>query len=296
MRTVAQKCGIALPKREFSSPEEAARAGCAAGCWSSTRQATQWFEEQLKRPEGARAREYLTGRGLKPETIQKFRIGYAPDGFNALRERLAGAAPPDVLRASGLFSSRSRRTSGNSADASMTASASGSRFPSRTRAGEVIAFTARALDTGRKGRRQVHELAGDAALFQGPGAVQSGQGASSEIRQRISRCWWKGRWTASRCTCAGSQNVLATSGTAFTEQQVRLLRRYTHATWSVNFDPDTAGANAAEKSIALLTEEGFEVRDRDARRRPGSGPLRARARHRGIHRRRCKARYGTRTT
>jgi DNA primase len=53
--------------------------------------------------------------------------------------------------------------------------------------------------------------------------------------------------------------VLATSGTAFTEQQARLLRRYTTRV-VVNFDPDTAGANAAEKSIALLTEEGFEVR------------------------------------
>lgn len=58
---------------------------------------------------------------------------------------------------------------------------------------------------------------------------------------------------------AGISNVLATSGTAFTEAQVRLLRRYTSRVL-VNFDPDTAGANAAEKSIALLTEEGFEVK------------------------------------
>jgi DNA primase len=53
--------------------------------------------------------------------------------------------------------------------------------------------------------------------------------------------------------------VLATSGTAFTEAQVRLLSRYATRI-IVNFDPDTAGANAAEKSIALLTEEDFEVR------------------------------------
>ena len=53
--------------------------------------------------------------------------------------------------------------------------------------------------------------------------------------------------------------MLATSGTAFTEHQVRLLKRYTTRV-VVNFDPDTAGANAAEKSIALLTEEGFEVK------------------------------------
>jgi DNA primase len=57
----------------------------------------------------------------------------------------------------------------------------------------------------------------------------------------------------------GIQNVIATSGTAFTEQQVAILKRHT-SNVIVNFDPDAAGANAAEKSIALLTEEGFKIR------------------------------------
>ena len=57
----------------------------------------------------------------------------------------------------------------------------------------------------------------------------------------------------------GIQNVIATSGTAFTEQQVALLRRHT-SNVLVNFDPDQAGSNAAEKSIALLTEEGFTIK------------------------------------
>jgi DNA primase len=57
----------------------------------------------------------------------------------------------------------------------------------------------------------------------------------------------------------GIQNVIATSGTAFTEQQVAILKRHT-SNVAVNFDPDTAGANAAEKSIALLTEEGFTIK------------------------------------
>ena len=57
----------------------------------------------------------------------------------------------------------------------------------------------------------------------------------------------------------GIQNVIATSGTAFTEQQVGLLRRQT-TNVVVNFDPDAAGANAAEKSISLLTEEGFTIK------------------------------------
>jgi len=58
---------------------------------------------------------------------------------------------------------------------------------------------------------------------------------------------------------AGIQNVIATSGTAFTEQQVAILKRHT-SNVVVNFDPDAAGANAAEKSIALLSEEGFAIK------------------------------------
>src|ERR1700678_4749758 len=57
----------------------------------------------------------------------------------------------------------------------------------------------------------------------------------------------------------GIQNVIATSGTAFTEQQVGLLRRQT-TNAVVNFDPDDAGADAALKSITLLTEEGFSIK------------------------------------
>ena len=57
----------------------------------------------------------------------------------------------------------------------------------------------------------------------------------------------------------GIQNVIATSGTAFTEQQVAILKRHTSQV-VVNFDPDAAGSNAAEKSIALLTEEGFSIK------------------------------------
>lgn len=57
----------------------------------------------------------------------------------------------------------------------------------------------------------------------------------------------------------GIQNVIATSGTAFTEQQVAILKRHT-SNVIVNFDPDAAGANAAEKSISLLTEEGFAIK------------------------------------
>ncbi|MEI9969940.1 MAG: hypothetical protein WDM87_15440 [Terracidiphilus sp.] len=60
----------------------------------------------MRGPGGALAREYLAGRGLDPKGIERFRIGYGPDSFNALRDRLSGMADQEALRASGLFSSK----------------------------------------------------------------------------------------------------------------------------------------------------------------------------------------------
>ena len=91
IRVVATKSGIPLPKREFSSPEEAREAGLRRQLIDIHEAATQYFEAQLKSPEAARAREYLTGRGVTAETIAKFRIGYAPDDFNDMRDRAEAA-------------------------------------------------------------------------------------------------------------------------------------------------------------------------------------------------------------
>src|ERR1700722_701073 len=106
VRAVATKCGIPLPKREFSSPQEAQEAGLRRQLIDIHEAATQYFEAALKGPEAARAREYLTGRGVTPDTVTKFRLGYAPESFNDMRDRLGKFFPEEVLRASGLFSSK----------------------------------------------------------------------------------------------------------------------------------------------------------------------------------------------
>ena len=148
VRIVAQKCGIPLPKREFSSPEEAAGARLRAKLLELHETAAAWFEEQLRGPGGALAREYLAGRGLSDEGIKKFRIGYAPDSFNALRDRLSGMADEETLRASGLFSSKEQ------GDGSQGPLYDRFRkrvmFPIANEGGRVIAFTARTLETGEK--------------------------------------------------------------------------------------------------------------------------------------------------
>jgi DNA primase len=256
VKVVAQKCGIPLPKREFSSPEEAQESRQRGKLIELHEAATSWFEEQLQSTEGAAAREYLTGRGVTPETIAKFRIGYAPDNFNALRERLQSAADSELLRLSGLFSSKEQE------DGRPGSLYSRFRkrvmFPIANELGRVIAFTARALASDDKaGPKYLNSP--ETPLYSKGQVLFNLDKARQAIKRDNIAILVEGQMDCISVFMAGIHNVLATSGTAFTEAQVRILRRFSERV-VVNFDPDTAGANAAEKSIAMLTEEGFEVR------------------------------------
>ena len=104
VRHVAQKLGIPLPKASYSTPGEAKEARLRGQLLDVHERAVAFFQECLRRPEGARAREYLAGRGLNDEMIAKFRIGYAPDSGFLLRDRLKNEFTEEVLRESGLFS------------------------------------------------------------------------------------------------------------------------------------------------------------------------------------------------
>jgi DNA primase len=256
VRIVAQKCGIPLPKREFSSPEEAAGARLRARLLELHETATTWFEEQLRGPEGAVAREYLAGRGLTPEGIKAFRIGYAPESFSALRDRLSGMADGETLRASGLFGSKEQEDGGQGHLYDRFRKRV--TFPISNESGRVIAFTARALDTGEKaGPKYINSP--ETPLYSKGQVLFNMDKARAAIRRDEFALLVEGQMDCISVFLRGIQNVIATSGTAFTEQQVALLRRHT-SNVVVNFDPDAAGANAAEKSIALLTEEGFTIK------------------------------------
>ena len=256
VRIVAGKCGIPLPKREFSSPEEAAGARQRAKLLELHETATAWFEEKLRGPEGAVAREYLAGRGLSPEGIKAFRIGYAPDSFNALRDRLSGTADQETLRLCGLFSSKEQ------GDGSQGPIYDRFRkrvmFPIANEGGRVIAFTGRTLETGEKAGPKYFNSP-ETPLYSKGQVLFNLDKARTAIRQVEFALLVEGQMDCISVFLRGIQNVIATSGTAFTEQQVALLRRHTSQV-VVNFDPDAAGSNAAEKSIALLTEEGFTIK------------------------------------
>lgn len=273
VRAVAQKLGIALPKVSYASPSEAKEAKLRTVLLEIHERACAFFQECLRRPEGARAREYLSGRGLNEDTIKRFRIGYAPDSGFLLRDRLRGEYDEEVLRESGLFSWKTsgQDGSGKGEGESGLLEASGQKppamyskfrnrvmFPIANESGRVIAFTGRTLSTDEKaGPKYLNSP--ETAIYSKSRVLFNLDQAKEAIRKFGYAILVEGQMDCISVFAADFHNVIASSGTAFTELQAKLLGRYTQNV-VVNFDPDAAGAKATERTLGLLVEGEFQIK------------------------------------
>jgi DNA primase len=282
VRLVAQKLGVPMPKASYSSPAEAKEARLRGALLEVQERACSFFQEYLRRPEGAHAREYLAGRGLNEEIIRRFRIGYAPDSGFLLRDRLRADFDEETLRESGVFSwkqddSRSssavRRSPGTNAEpGEPKPSANDQRptaplyskfrnrvtFPITNENGKIIAFTGRTLSTDEKaGPKYLNSP--ETPIYSKSRVLFNLDQAKEWIRKFDYAILVEGQMDCISVFAAGFENVIASSGTAFTELQAKLLGRFSKNV-VVNFDPDTAGAKATERTLGLLVEEEFQVK------------------------------------
>jgi DNA primase len=254
VRLVAQKLGIALPKTEYSSPAEAQEARQRGQLIDMHERACVFFEDQLKKPEAAHAREYLATRGLKEETIRTFRLGYAPDSGFLLRDRLKSDYNEELLRASGLFSWKE----GAEAGGMYSKFRNRITFPIANETGKIIAFTGRTLAKDEKaGPKYLNSP--ETPIYSKSRVLYNLDKAKEAIRKLTYSIIVEGQMDCIAVYSAGFHNVIASSGTAFTETQVRLLARFSKDI-VVNFDPDTAGAAATDRSLAMLVEEEFNIK------------------------------------
>src|SRR5258708_662692 len=148
LRRVAEKMGIPMPRQTFSGPGEALEAKQRGVLLDLHERACAFFEEQLRRPEGAKAREYLAGRGLNDDTLRLFRVGFAPDSGFLLRDKLRNMADEEALKQSGLFSWKQDEQS--NAGSVYSKFRNRVMFPICNEQGKVIAFTGRTLATDEK--------------------------------------------------------------------------------------------------------------------------------------------------
>jgi DNA primase len=256
VRLVAEKMGIPLPRMHYSSESEAEDAGKRGKLIEMHERACKFFEEQLRRPEGAQAREYLVGRGLKEETIRTFRIGFAPDSGFTLKDRLKADFSEEMMRASGLFSFKDG--SEGSAAAMYSKFRNRIMFPIANENGKIIAFTGRTLAKDEKsGPKYLNSP--ETPIYSKSRVLYNLDRAKEAIRKLGYVILVEGQMDCIAVYSAGFHNVAASSGTAFTETQVRLLGRFSKDI-VVNFDPDTAGAAATDKSLGMLLEEEFNIR------------------------------------
>jgi len=260
VRMVAEKIGIPMPKVTYSSPEEARQAKQRGGLIEIHERGCAFFQEQLNRPEAAHAREYLKSRGLSPETIAEFRIGYAPESGFLLRDSLRGQYDEDTLRESGLFSWKDKGDDEQAQQKTALYSKFRNRvmFPIANEQGKVIAFTGRTLATDEKsGPKYLNSP--ETPIYSKSRVLFNLDKAKKAIRELDYAILVEGQMDCITVYTAGFKNVIASSGTAFTEPQARVLGRFSKKI-VVNFDPDTAGAAAAERSLALLVSEDFEIK------------------------------------
>jgi DNA primase len=288
VRVIAQKMGVAMPRVAFSSPEEAREAQHRTALLEIHERACDFFQQHLRRPEGAHAREYLAGRGLDEETIKKFQIGYAPDSGFVLRDFLRGKFDEQVLRESGLFSwkQEDNRQSGVAGPQNQRPAAAKAgpaklshndkletkpstlamyskfrnrvMFPITNDSGKVIGFTGRTLSTDEKaGPKYLNSP--ETPIYSKSRVLFNLYQAKEAIRQLNYAILVEGQMDCISVFAAGFHNVIASSGTAFTDAQAKLLGRYSKNA-VVNFDPDTAGAKATERTLTLLLEEDFHIK------------------------------------
>jgi DNA primase len=255
VRSIATKLGIPLPKQQYS-PGEAQEASLRAKLLDLHQSATDFFQQQLKTPAAAAAREYLNSRALTDEMAREFRVGYAPESGFVLRDRLKSEFDEATLKQSGLFSWKDEQGGVGAMYAKIRDRV---MFPIANEQGKVIAFGGRTLATDKEKAGPKYLNSPETPIYSKGRVLYNLDKAKEAIRKLDYSIVVEGYLDCIRVYTAGMHNVIASSGTAFGEAQVRLLARYSKNI-VVNFDPDTAGAAATERSLAMLVEEDFAIK------------------------------------
>ena len=250
VRIVAEKSGIPIPvvdeaedQKKISRDRDTV---LRLNEW-----AAEFFELQLNNSdEGEAARDYIRSRGIKEETAKLFRLGYAPDSWDALTNHLRGrGATTDDIHNSGLAVIKDTGGFYDRFRARII-------FPITDSQGRVIAFGGRVMGEGEPKYLNSPETA---LYTKGRNLFALGH-ARNEIRHLGFAILVEGYLDCMIPFQEGVHNMVASLGTALTDSQVRLLRRYMDGPQIVvNFDPDSAGQTATMRSIDVLLAEGFKV-------------------------------------
>src|SRR5438477_7662650 len=243
VRALAKQAGVALPEERAagdSGREELLRAMDLAG---------RFYAEALTKPAGDKARAYLEGRGVDPEVARRFSLGYAPEGWDNLREFMRGEhVGEDVLLSVGLVV---KRESGSGVYDRFRGRL---MFAIRDLQGRVVAFGGRAF-----GDEQPKYLnSPETPLYTKGNLLYAADLARAAIQAKNRAVLVEGYVDCLMAHQHGFTETVAALGTAFTPAQLGLLRRYCDDA-VLFFDADAAGRKAAERAEELLEPTGASM-------------------------------------
>lgn len=264
-KKLAERAGIRLEQNEMSA-EDTARYSMRRRLLALHAEAAEFFHwHLLKKPSAQIARDYLKSRGVGGEIAKSWKLGYAPDEWDAMRAfgEEKGFSDEELV-ASGLVKLRDEENPRSEFYDRFRARV---MFPICNDTGEVIAFSGRVLEADAKAAKYVNSP--ETMLFT-KGAVLFGLHKSKRpLIDAKSAIVCEGQLDLITAFEAGVHNVIAPQGTAFTEKQARILKRYVEEV-VLCFDADIAGEKAAERSLASLLAENLIVRV--AEMPPGEDP------------------------
>jgi DNA primase len=245
LRMLAEKAGVEL-RRE--NPAEYRYAGLLYDLNDAAR---QFFRRALAA--APIAKDYLASRGLTQETIETFELGWAPNEPEALSMQLlnAGSSPQDIVQAGlsikterGLMLDRFRGRI---------------MFPIHNHTGKVVGFTGRILPQLDRGETAKYVNSPETPIFQKSKLLYGFWKSKDAIREEKKAVLVEGQMDFLMSFQSGVKNVVASSGTALTQDHLIVLHRLADEL-IVNYDSDTAGADAAIRAIDLAEANDFSVK------------------------------------
>ncbi|WP_162419536.1 DNA primase [Cyclobacterium roseum] len=254
IRHLATKYGIEIEEETPKDPEAIQAYNEKESLFIALNFAREFFQTNLSSEEGQSiGLSYFKERGFSPAIIEKFQLGYAMDSWDQLLlQAKKSGFETDILLKAGLILERENNP-GNFYDRFRGRVV----FPIHNLSGKAIAFGARILTQDKKQPKYINSP--ETAIYHKSDVLYGVYQAKQAIRQEDNCYLVEGYTDVISMHLAGIENVVASSGTSLTENQIKLIKRFTNQV-TVLYDGDDAGIKASLRGIDMLLEGGLNVK------------------------------------
>jgi DNA primase len=252
LRWIAKKYNIEIPEERPQTPEEIAAGNLKEGVYLISDVAAKWYVQQLHETDQGKAigLSYFKERGFTDETIKKFHLGYSPEQSSAFADyALASSYSEQSLEASGISMRNERGWYDRFRGRVM--------FPIHSISGRVLGFGGRILQSNAKAAKYLNSP--ENPIYHKSKVLYGLFQAKQEIVKRDEALLVEGYTDVLSFYQNGVQNVVSSSGTALTEGQIAMLKRYT-PNITLLYDGDAAGIRASFRGLDMMLEQGVNVR------------------------------------